>query len=199
MNKKVAAVDVDGVLLDCDGAFAIVASHLLGVPLPKLNTSYDLGKRYGITDLEVFEVFEYMKTHPQGWSKMPAIDGAIDAVIKLQNSGWDIQLVTAIKEDLKEMRLESLHHHGFVPDGIHCVGHHLASKSEVIKSIGAELIIDDRLKHIHESSFVKTKVWVDHGDEQDGLTCPNSTIKVNSLKEFVDGFCPLNNKKAYRP
>lgn len=192
--KKVAAIDVDGVLLDCDGAFAEVASNLLNRPLPKLNTSYNLSKRYDITESEVYETFDYMKTHPRGWASMQDIKGAIKSVKALQDNGWDVQLVTAIPKDLEQMRLTCLATYGFIPDGIHCVGHHLAGKSDVIKEIGASLMVDDRLKHLYEAPFVNTRVWVDHGDEQDGLKFDGSVIKVKSISDFADEF--LNKSKS---
>lgn len=191
------ALDVDGVLLDCDGGFATVAEHLLGRSLPKLNNSYELDKRYGITQQEVYNVFEEMKTHPEGWGGMAVLPQAIAAAKLLQDNGYRVELVTAIPEDLKEMRLACLAAYGFVPDAIHCAGHHLASKQKIVEKMDPIMIVDDRLKHLKDCSFVPNLVWVDHGDEQDGLEYDENTVfKVNSLMEWVTYWMDNYHPKA---
>lgn len=182
---KTAAVDVDGVLLDCNAAFAAAASDYTGRQLVELNTCYELDKRYGISNDDVLAVFEYMKTHPQGWAGMPALAGAIEAMHVLRAHGYAIHLVTAISEDLKDMRLECLRAHDFVPDGIHCAGHHLASKTSIIRALNPVVMIDDRLRHLYESEGVPTRVWIDHGDEQDGLAPDDRVVRVNSLSAWI--------------
>ena len=183
--RGIAAVDVDGVLLNCDGAFAAAASDYTGRALVKLNNAYELDRRYGIENTQVLEVFEYMKSHPQGWGSMPTINGAIEAVIHMQQQGYAIHLVTAIGEDLRDMRLECLHAHGFVPDAIHCAGHHLASKRAIIEQLQPVVMVDDRLKHLFDADMVPTRIWVDHGDEQDGLMGDERVIAVPSLAHWV--------------
>ena len=186
-----AALDVDGVLLNCDLAFAQVASQLLGRPVRPLNNVYDLGERYGITQDQMHETFEYMKTHPQGWAGMPALEGAIEAAKHLQAQGINIHLVTAISEDIRQMRLICLEAHGFVPYDIHCAGHHLASKKAIIERIKPFVFVDDRLTHLNAVPSVPERIWIDHGDSQDGLLPDPSIIRVTSLPQWVYGRFPV--------
>ena len=204
MSKHVAALDVDGVLLDCDGAFCTVASHLLQRPLKMLNNAYDLHIRYGITQDEVYEVFEEMKRHPQGWGGMPALQDAINAAKRLQDNGYRVELVTAIPDDLKEMRLICLDAHGFIPDAIHCAGHHTASKKAIVENMQPVMIVDDRLKHLYDCDKVPYRVWVDHGDEQDGLTFDATQLfRVRSLEQWVnqwmDHYHNQDSKRVHQP
>lgn len=193
------ALDVDGVLLNCDEAIAIVGSHMLKRPLRALNKSYELDVRYGITQQQVYDVFEEMKRHPQGWAGMPALRAAIAAAKQLQDSGRKIHLVTAIPEELKEMRLVSLAAHNFVPDSIHCAGHHLASKKAIIEKLSPIMMVDDRLKHLYDCPEVPYRAWVDHGDEQDGLTFDSTQVfRVRSLEQWVNEWFEIYQPKARR-
>ena len=196
-----AAIDVDGVLLDCDNSFAIVASDMLKRPLVKLNNAYNLSIRYGITHDEMLKTFEYMKDHPSGWSGMPALKGAIDAVKNLQLKGYFIHLVTAIPEELKDMRLSCLKKYDFVPDAIYCAGHHLASKTEALRNINPIMMIDDRLSHLNDISFVPYRVWVDHGDDQEGFVPQKDVHRVKSLSQWIkkwDKISVSSKKIAFR-
>jgi len=204
MSKDTVALDVDGVLLDCDGAFCIVASHYLNRPLRMLNRAYELDVRYGITQQQVYEVFDEMKRHPSGWGGMPALQEAICAAKLLQENGYRVELVTAISHDLEEMRLACLKAHGFVPDAIHCAGHHTASKKAIVEAMNPIMIVDDRLKHLYDCDKVPYRVWVDHGDEQDGLTFDSSLLfRVRSLDQWVNQWMQYyhsqGNKNAVQP
>lgn len=204
MQKKIAALDVDGVLLDCDGAFCTVASHYLNRPLRALNRAYELNVRYGITQEQVYEVFEEMKNHPQGWGGMPALQDAINSARLLQENGYRVELVTAISQDLEEMRLACLAAHNFVPDAIHCAGHHTASKKAIVEEMDPVMIVDDRLKHLYDCDKVPYRVWVDHGDEQDGLEFDSSQLfRVRSLEQWVtqwmEHYHNQDSKRAAHP
>lgn len=204
MNSMTVALDVDGVLLDCDGAFCIVASHYLKKPLRVLNRAYDLGQRYGITQQDVYAVFEEMASHPHGWGGMPALQDAIAAAKNLQNNGYRIELVTAIPQKLEQMRLACLAAHDFIPDAIHCAGHHTASKKGIVEKMNPIMIVDDRLKHLYECNSVPYRVWVDHGDEQDGLEFDSTEVfRVRSLEQWVsqwfEHYHNQDNKRAVQP
>lgn len=184
-KQKVAALDVDGVLLNFDHSFAIVAEKTLGRPMRKLNAAYDLRKRYGLTQDEINLVWEEMKIHPNGWRGMLELEGARESFATLREMGYRIELVTAISKEFEQMRLDCLAQYGMIPDGIHCVGGHDASKIDVLRELAPELIVDDRLSHLLPATFIPHRVWVDHGDDQDGLVVDENIYRVTSLASWV--------------
>ena len=184
-TRPIVALDVDGVLLDCDTSFAFVASFAFGRDVPRLNREYNLTKRYGLTQDETDHVFETMKSHPSGWGGMPVLSGAVEAALRLRELGYALHLVTAISEDLKDLRLECLAQAGLVPDGIHCAGHAYASKANILRELNPVMLVDDRLHHLYDAPFVEHRVWVDHGDHQDGLVVDESLYYTNSLAQWV--------------
>jgi hypothetical protein len=188
----VAAVDVDGVLLNCDHSFAQVAGDLLGRKLHALNNAYNLATRYGITEKNMFDTFEFMEVHPLGWGGMEALSGAIEAVKHLQDIGYFVHLVTAIPQELSSLRLSCLKAYDFVPDNIYCAGSHLASKTEALREMNPVMMVDDRLLHLHGAPFIPYRVWVDHGDEQDGLIMEKGIYRVGGISEWVDELNTLN-------
>lgn len=202
MENNVIALDVDGVLLDCDLGFRLVAEAILGRKMEPLNSEYDLKVRYQLTAEESAIVFEKMKTHELGWKGMPKLENAIEAALHLQEIGYNIQLVTAIPEELKELRLECLKNYGLIPDGIHCAGHHTASKKEILQKINPIMLVDDRLKHLYECDEVEYRVWVDLNHKQDdGLEFDGTQLfKVKSLHDWVEHWVEhyhiWNNKKS---
>lgn len=187
-KTKRAVLDVDGVLVDCEGGFVAVGTAALRRPLVKLNNSYNFAIRYNMTEDEVVFVFDAMMDHPQGWGKLDALPGASKAFARLQRYGYEIHLVSAIPEKIRDLRAVSLEAHGMIPDAIHCAGHHRASKSEIIRQINPVMFVDDRLKHLHEAHFVPERVLVDLGDEQDGLTVCDQIIQVKNLASWVDSW-----------
>lgn len=187
-NQDVVVFDCDGVLLDCDGGFAKVASDVLARPMTKLCPSYDLRQRYGITQADADYVFEQMKTHPHGWRGFDPLPGAVQAFSRMRAHGYRIEIVTAIKPDLADLRMESLAAHNMIPDGLHCVGSHTASKAEAVAQINPIMIVDDRLRHLHECPGVPYRVLVDHGDWQDGLEVDEEVACVSSLEKWVSSW-----------
>jgi phosphoglycolate phosphatase-like HAD superfamily hydrolase len=179
-------LDVDGVLLDCAGGFAKVAHLHFGLALPELNKSYDLGKRYGLTQAQADEVWEAMKHHEHGWRGFDVLPGARNAFFRLRSRNYAIHLVSAISEDLRDLRWDCLESHGMVPDSLHCVGAFDAPKEQVIQALNPIMVVEDRLSNLHDLPFVPNRVFVDHGDEQLGYVVHEDLIRVKSLSQWVD-------------
>lgn len=187
-NQKVVIFDCDGVLLDCDGGFAKVASDVLGRPMVKACPSYDLRQRYSITQAEADSVWGAMPDHPHGWRYFDPLPGAVQAFNRMRAHGYRIEVVTAIKQELAEPRMESLAAHNMVPDALHCAGGHTASKADIVAAINPIMIVDDRLIHLSECSGVPYRVLVDHGDWQDGLVVDDEIAVVSSLDKWVSSW-----------
>lgn len=184
-NQDVVVFDCDGVLLDCDGGFAKVAAAVLGRQMTKVCPSYDLRQRYNITQSEADRVWEEMKSHPCGWRGFDPLPGAVQAFNRMRAHGYRIEVVTAIKQDLADQRMESLAAHNMLPDVLHCAGGPAASKAEIVAEINPIMIVDDRIRHLHECPGVPYRVLVDHGDLQDGLVVDEQIACVRSLDQWV--------------
>lgn len=185
-NPNSVVLDVDGVVLDCDGGFAAVAVHVLGRPVSKVSNAYDLRLRYALTQGESDRVWDAMDDHPRGWRGFDVMPGARRAYFRLRSLGLDIHMVTAIPEARRALREECLERHGMLPDSLQCVGNYGASKEEAINSVRPIMVVDDRLWHLHEVPGVPYRVFVDHGDDQEGLVVDEEIIQVKSLDSWVD-------------
>ena len=186
INEDLAVLDCDGVLLDFDRCYAQVASDALGRPVAKLCNQYALHHRYGLTDAEAKRVWSALDDHELGWAGLRPLPGASAAVAKLRAHGMRIHLVTAIEDRLAQTRLANLLAHEIQPDGIDCVGSPTASKAKVLGRLLPGMYVEDRLRLLHEAPFVPDRVWVDHGDSQDGFEVTEDIIQVRSLASWVD-------------
>lgn len=185
-DPKCIVLDVDGVLLDCEGGFFKVSQMELGRELRRLNNSYDLGKRYGMSSEEASHIWKVMEEHAHGWRAFNILPGVREAVSYLRSQGCSLHLVTSIAEEIRGHRQESLQAHGLEYDSLHCVGAFHGPKTEVIKSLSPIMVVDDRLSNLDGIDEVPYKVFVDHGDEQLGFEPHPDLIRVKSLKEWVD-------------
>lgn len=181
-------LDVDGVCLDFDAGFSVVAESVLGRKLSNNKEEYDLCKKYGITKEEHDFVWKEMENHYSGWTGLPLMKDADVAFKFFKDNGFKIHLVTGIEECISGLRLQNLRNHNMIADSITCVGHGTASKMNYIKELNPVLFVDDRLQHINEASFVKNRVWVDLSRDQFGLKKDDATIRVNSMNEWVEQY-----------
>lgn len=187
-NEKAIVTDIDGVIFDFDGGYRMVAEDILDRPITKVSNSYNLRTRYALTYEESDKVWKSMDTHQNGWSNLPLLPGADEAIFQLKEMGFSIHSVTGIDEKLKKARLENLERHGISFESLECVGFGHSSKLEPIRKIAPLMYFEDRLRLLYESDFVPHRVWVDHGDEQDGLEYHSSIIKTTKLVDWVQSF-----------
>ena len=193
-TKPVFALDADGVLLDCDNSFRMVGSCLLGRELVKENNQYDLRLRYNVSEEEVNNIFHAMLEHEHGWRGMALIPGAKEAFMILQED-YDVHIVTAISEDIKKLREESFHRHGMFPTAIHCAGHHASPKTDILRKLNPVGLIDDRLRHLYEAPFIEHRVWIDHGDDQDGLVVDDTLYQAKNILQWVKQWSVSQNRE----
>lgn len=179
-------LDCDGVVLDFDLVFPIVAQDVLGreAPLARKSNEYSLDLRYGLTRSEMLRVMDAYTDHEKGWAGLPLIEGADEVIRDLRDRGHPIHMVTAIDECIKGHRTENLSRYGIEVDAIHCVGVGNTSKAQVIRQINPIAFVDDRLRLIHECSFVPHRVFIDRGDTQDGLNPPEDAHNFPNLYQW---------------
>lgn len=188
LHSNAVVLDVDNVLLDCLGGFQRVASDIFGRDMPEVNKAYGLGARFGLTKPEEDMVWRAMEHHDFGWRGFALMPGALEAFTALKDMGHSIHLVTAIPEALRELREECLGFHGLLADSMHCAGHMHASKALIVQEINPVMMVEDRLSHLHSVPFVPYRVWIDHGDDQDGLVVDEDIIHVRSITQWTSAW-----------
>ena len=186
INENRAVLDGDGVILDFDGSFAKVACDVLGRSVAKACQKYSLDERYGLTKAEFGRVWDAMEDHDSGWAGLAILPGAAQAVQQLKAHGLEVYMVTGIASRLASVRLANLARYGIELDGIECVGDGLASKADEVAKIAPVMFVEDRLRLLHESHFVPDRVWIDHGDDQDGHVVTEDIIRCTSLSQWVN-------------
>lgn len=185
INENRAVLDVDGVILDFDGSFAQVSCDVLGRSVVRQCQKYSLDERYGLTKPEFKKAWDAMDDHEQGWAGLRVLPGATQAVRWLKEHGMEVYAVTGICPSRSQARLANLLQHDIELDGIECVGDGRASKAKQVEKIAPVMFVEDRLRLLHESSFVPDRVWIDHGDEQDGHVVTEDIIRCTSLNQWV--------------
>lgn len=172
-------LDCDGVVLDFDLVFPHVAQDVLGheLPLERKSNEYSLDLRYGLSQQDMLRVLDAYAEHEKGWAGLPLIAGADEVIKDLQGRGHPVHMVTGIDNCMRVRRIENLAKHEIEVDAVHCVGMGHSSKEQVIREINPIVFVDDRLRLLHECSFVPHRVFVDRGDTQDGFH-PDAGVHV---------------------
>ncbi|EQD77097.1 hypothetical protein B1B_01259 [mine drainage metagenome] len=101
------AVDVDGVLLDFDGAWKLHAELALHRRLARVSGAYDLGDRYGLSGDEV--AAGWQKFHElHGWGGCATLPGAVEAVMAQISTGAEIHVISAMNPRAIDWRIRRL-------------------------------------------------------------------------------------------
>lgn len=113
--KKIIALDADGVLLDYHAAYRAAWFNAFGVlPAIKDANAYWPIDRWDVRQLEVSELAHFRSQFNQKfWTKIPPIDGAVEACCRLVDQGYELVCVSAIKSQFAAARLDNLKMHGF--------------------------------------------------------------------------------------
>lgn len=192
--KDVIVLDVDGVILDFDKSFSIVAGRIFNnnrEPLKQFSNSYNMNKRYNLSKEDVALVWKELEIEDNdGWDSMPLVTGADIAFKNLQSYGFKIHLITGIDDKFKEKRLCNLSKYGLTPDKIVCVGVGAPKIHELINSKPISFV-DDRLQFLHEANIVPNRIWIDRNDEQNGYILHEDIVYAKSLLSWSIGF--INN------
>lgn len=181
------AIDCDGVILDYDQPFSVIASEVLRRPVQKVNNIYELHIRYDLSIDELNAVFTAYREHPSGLRGLPLIEGADRVIRELRTMGHPLHMVTGIDPDAHHLRLENLGLYGIEFDEIHCVGAGMKSKKDVLLRLDPCIFLDDRLHLLAEADHVPHRVWIDRDDDQYGHECPSDIVRVKTMEEWFHG------------
>jgi phosphoglycolate phosphatase-like HAD superfamily hydrolase len=151
--KPIIALDGDGVLLDYHQAYRSAWQKAFGI-LPKLKDplAYWPIDRWNVQrlvgeNLNCFrQCFDY-----QFWLTVPAISGAVESCLQLQEAGYELVCVSAIDEKYQGARLQNLRDHGFPIERVIATANlvtHVSPKAEVLRMLQPVAFIDDYLPYL---------------------------------------------------
>lgn len=185
------AFDADGVILDFIKAFKDAAREALGREVDGSSPSYSLGVKFGITEAELGLVWEAFNAGY--WHRLEALDGAIEAIDRLQAAGFrNLHVVTAIPDQFRPDRHANFEALGFSPEMIHCVLHvSRFSKVPPILALKPLVFVDDRIEHLHSNPQVPLLVHVDYQDEQFPAADGRVDATVPSLSHWAKHFLDM--------
>lgn len=191
-HSRVAALDVDGVLVSFLHGFERAFAAVLGRPAIRVTMHWDLDVAYQITKAELNAIWDHIRVH-HIYRELPPIAGAFEAVRELESAGYDVHAVTSLDPVFEADRLINLADLGFNPKSLHSVGFN--PKTDALLQLMPVFFADDQLKHLHAAPFVPNRVWIRSDDEQFPDENSSHTHEAHSLQEFVHHW--LEDKHHY--
>lgn len=148
LNKKVIALDCDGVLLDYNAGYAAKWEAVFGESLLLENPSaYHPNDRWGIKHVSASKMAYFQSCLDDSfWRSLPAIPGALDACNFLQRKEYELICVTAIENRFNSGRTENLKRLGFPISRVITTGDAtkaVSPKAEVLNQIRPIAFVDD--------------------------------------------------------
>jgi len=179
------ALDIDGVLLDFDTHWRTFAIAHLERELPKLNSDYDLGTRYGVTKKESDSVWAAFYDQEK-WASILPYPCALESVPRLHDSHHDLFCVTAAPEDVETQRRISLQALELEDKLIEFTGYHHEgnTKHEALSRHQPDVFVDDQLINLlhAQESGINHRIWIDRGDAQMHVKNAQDWSEIATLK-----------------
>jgi phosphoglycolate phosphatase-like HAD superfamily hydrolase len=149
-NKKIIALDADGVLLDYNLAYASAWQRAFGYyPSEKNSDAYWAIDRWDVQRLEGPDLAKFKSCFDTlFWSSLPAIPGALQACHALHSAGFRLVCVTALSEKYGSARLDNLRLLGFPIEQVYTADvHHTdrSPKADILNTLQPIAFVDDYL------------------------------------------------------
>lgn len=114
-EKKVIALDGDGVLLDYHAAYQLAWGKAFGaIPSIRDANAYWPIDRYDVRELSGDDLAHFRRFFNESfWSTVPPIEDAVEACRLLIEYGYELVCVTALDHRYQFARQQNLHDHGF--------------------------------------------------------------------------------------
>jgi phosphoglycolate phosphatase-like HAD superfamily hydrolase len=153
LANSLIALDVDGVLLDYNLAYASAWARAFGsYPKLKNHNAYWAKDRWSVEQLEGDSLSTFRAVFDESfWSTIPAIKGALEACHTLSQAGYELICVTALSSKYQSARLQNLVHLGFPVETVLTVDHSestVSPKAEIINLMKPLAFVDDYLPYI---------------------------------------------------
>jgi 5' nucleotidase, deoxy (Pyrimidine), cytosolic type C protein (NT5C) len=149
-NKKIIALDADGVLLDYNLAYASAWQRAFGeYPSEKEPNAYWAIDRWDVARLDGEGLDKFKLCFDDSfWSTIPAISGALEACQSLDAAGFELVCVTALPTKYAWARQENLRHLGFPIQKVYTADIHFTDRSpkaDLLNRLKPAAFVDDYL------------------------------------------------------
>jgi phosphoglycolate phosphatase-like HAD superfamily hydrolase len=182
--KPIIALDADGVLLDYHQAYRQAWHQAFGV-LPELRDAlaYWPIDRWSVRCLDGDELKNFRQCFDrQFWTTIPAINGAIDATLKLHDAGYELVCVSAIDTHFKTARLQNLRDLGFPIERLFATSEpatkNTSPKTNALNALRPVAFVDDYLPYFSGISSSIHRALI--------LREPNGSPNIGDELEGVD-------------
>ncbi|MCF7834583.1 HAD hydrolase-like protein [Candidatus Gracilibacteria bacterium] len=166
--EKIIGIDLDEVLSET--VETMLKSHnnmINGMSIYKEDISdyyiFNI-KKYKISQEDAVKYFRSFYDQTQSNDDIPAIKGSADGLKRLKKNGWKIVIVTARREDIKDITISWLDHHfPGLWDDILFASHFTdkqINKSELCKQNGINIMIEDNLDYAIEMANEGIKMYL---------------------------------------
>ncbi|MBC3879701.1 HAD family hydrolase [Undibacterium sp. FT79W] len=165
--KPIIALDADGVLLDYHEAYRYAWNKAFDVmPAIRDPQAYWPIDRWNVRRLVGEELAHFRASFDQDfWSTIPAINGAVDACLRLHDAGYELVCVSAIEAQFQAARLQNLRDCGFPIQRVIATastGTHTSPKAAALQELHPIAFVDDYLpylrgipSHIHSALVLR--------------------------------------------
>lgn len=198
INNNLIALDADGVLIDYHEAYAMAWCRAFGYR-PAIRDPQG-HHPYHYWDVPLLD--EAGRSHlatngftEELWASMPVLEGALDACELLQDKGFALICVTALRPSMRDARSRNLVNLGFKLDAVYAVGSRAEGnpKRKQLTLLSPLVFVDDHLPFLQDLPESVTRVLIN--------VRPNNSPNCNpaveqphyehrSLLEFAVAFAP---------
>jgi len=192
MPRPLIALDADGVLLDFHEGYARAWEQAFGSrPHDRDPLAYWPMDRWAVERLDVAgrQRFRQQFGAPF-WKSLPALPGAVQACVELQDAGFDLVCVSALDAEHESARLYNLRQLGFPIERVIATGNEgilRSPKADVIAALAPRAFVDDYLPYMRGIGPDVHKALV--------LRAPNGSpnqgdelAQMNSVHDDLAGF-----------
>ena len=191
--KPVVALDADGVLLDYHQAYRHAWWKAFdGLPELKDVFAYWPIDRWNVRRLEGDDLESFRRCFDhEFWSTIPAISGAVDAAVRLQDAGYELVCVSAVNTHFQAARLQNLRDCGFPIERVIATAnsaHNISPKASALNALRPVAFVDVYLPYLRGiSSDIHSALVLrePNGSPNIGEELVNGHSQHSDLADFV--------------
>lgn len=166
MPAPLILLDADGVLVDYLEGYAMAWEQAFG-HRPAIR---DPQGHFPTQYWDVPTLDEPARTHLQShgftqtvWSSMPALAGAVEACQQLQDAGFTLACVTALRPEMQPSRVANLRALGFRLEDVFAVGNSAGAnpKAPTLRQLAPMAFVDDHLPFLQELDDLTWRALID--------------------------------------
>lgn len=168
MMEKIIGIDLDEVLSET--VETMLKSHkniINGIPIYKEDISdyyiFNI-KKYKLSQEDAVRIFRNFYDQTQSNDDIPAIQWSVDWLKRLKKNWWKIVIVTARREEIRDITISRLDHHfPWIWDDILFASHFTdkqINKSELCKQHWINIMIEDNLDYAIEMANASIKMYL---------------------------------------